>query len=108
MFEQAFQVAPQPIYQGKKPERDPLYRRFVKRFACVACGKTWGVDPCHTGPHGTSQKSSDYSCIPLCRKCHDAFDADPRGFAERHQLDIPALIAGFLRIWSLKLKGATQ
>jgi len=42
-----------------------------------------------------STKSSDLSCIPLCRRCHDAFDADPYGFAEREALDIPVLIARF-------------
>ncbi len=96
---QAFQIAPEPIYKAKKPVRDPAYRRFIKGFPCAACGQTWNVDPCHTGPHGISQKASDLSCIALCRKHHEEMDAAPVRFAERYQLDIGALIRGYLRLW---------
>ena len=99
---QAFQVASTGIYQGEKPVRDRLYLRFVKRFACAACGSTRLVDPAHTGPHGTAQKSSDLSVIPLCRQCHDAFDADPRGFARLWHLNVPALIQKFQKLWRAK------
>jgi uncharacterized protein DUF968 len=99
---QAFQVASTGPYKAKKPVRNPLYKRWIKRFACVACGSTREVDPCHTGDHGLGTKSSDLSCIPLCRKCHDKFDADPRGFAARHRLNIGKLICKFNRLWELK------
>lgn len=79
-------------YWPCKPVRDPQYCRWLKRLPCAACGRSWGVDPAHTGPHGLSQKASDRNCIPLCRRCHDAFDAAPQEFAEQHQLEIPALI----------------
>lgn len=102
---QAFQVAPQPLYKREKPERNPAYLRFVKRFPCAGCGRTWTVDPCHTGPHGIGQKSSDKSAIPLCRNCHDRFDEDPRGFAEKHGLDIPAVIERLNRAFDLKIGG---
>ena len=98
---QAFQVAPQPLYKREKPERNPAYLRFVRRFPCAACNKTWSVESAHTGPHGMSQKSSDKSAIPLCRKCHPKFDQDPRGFAEQHKLDIPALVARLNRAFDL-------
>lgn len=52
---------------------------------------------------GTGQKACDMKCLPGCRKCHDAFDADPRGFAELHKLDIPVLIQFFNRLWQLNL-----
>lgn len=100
---QASQINPRPIYQAQKPVRDPQYKRFIKRLPCVACLKTWGVDPAHTGPHGISQKGCDLKCIPLCRRCHAAFDADPQGFAEREKLDIPALIARFNRFYQEKI-----
>jgi hypothetical protein len=90
-----FQVNPGQLYHGQKPIRDPEHRRFVKSHPCAACGQTWGVDPCHTGPHGTSQKACDLTVIPLCRKCHDKFDDNPREFAEANDLDIPALIQQF-------------
>ena len=101
---QCFQVATRPIYQGKKPVRSARYLRFVKGFACAACRSTRGVDPCHTGAHGMSQKSPDTAAVPLCRSCHDSFDADPRGFAREHQLDIPRLIEKFNALWREKQK----
>lgn len=100
---QASELTPRPIYKAEKPIRDPQYKRFIKRLPCVACLKTWGVDPCHTGSHGLSTKSSDLSCIPLCRKCHDAFDADPRGFVARERIDIAALITKFNRFYREKV-----
>ena len=99
------QVRPQGMYQGSKPVRDPAYRNFIRLLPCVACLKTWWVDACHTGPHGTSQKSCDLTCIPLCRTCHAGFDADPEKFAVRHKLDIPALIAVFNAFYRTKLGG---
>jgi hypothetical protein len=101
--QQVFGIRSERLYQPSKPVRDPLYKRFIKRLPCCACGKSWNVDPAHTGPHGTSQKSSDLSCIPLCRKCHDAFDAAPRDFAELKRLDVPALIAKLNQFWFEKL-----
>jgi len=89
---QPLQIRPGQMYQGAKPVRDPEYRRFIKRLPCVACLKTWGIDPCHSGPHGIGQKACDLTCIPFCRRCHDLYDANPIAFTERHHLDIPALI----------------
>src|SRR5690242_18358875 len=86
------QLATGAIYRAVKPVRDPLYRRFIKSLPCLACLKTWGVDPAHTGPHGTGQKACDLKCIPLCRVCHQKFDADPYGFAATHGLDVSARI----------------
>lgn len=81
------------IFHSVKPIRDELYRRFVKNnFPCAACKAWWGIDPCHTGPHGIGQKACDLTVIPLCRKCHRLFDADPIGFAAKHNLDVPLII----------------
>ena len=98
----ASKVALNPIYQRGKPVRDRAYLQFVKRFACVACCSTRCVDPAHTGPHAMGQKASDLDVIPLCRKCHDLFDADPKGFASKNGLDIPALIRGFIALWKAR------
>jgi hypothetical protein len=100
-----FQIRPGPMYQGSKPVRDPAYKRFIKRLPCVACGKTWWVDPCHTGPHALRQKSSDLDCIPLCRQHHAEFDQCQWKFANRYSLDIPALITMFQHFYTEKLKG---
>jgi hypothetical protein len=99
---QSFQVAAGPIYRAEKPIRNPLYTRWIKRFPCVLCGGTRKVDPMHTGPHGMGQKACDMKVLPGCRKCHDAFDADPRGFAGERGLDIESWIAFFNHAWRLK------
>lgn len=99
---QAFQIAPTWIYQKEIPEVNRAYRKFIKRFPCVSCGQTWGIDPCHTGPDEIGQKSSDKSYIPMCRKCHDRFDAGPALFAAVRGLDIPVLIQMFNRSWEQK------
>lgn len=93
-------------YQRGKPVRSPKYLAFIRRQASVVSGRG-GCDPCHTGPHGAGQKSSDLSAIPLTRKEHDEFDADPDGFAARHGLNIPQLIADLNRIFELDPKGGT-
>ena len=89
---QLFQPRPGPLYRQEKPVRSPEYRRFIKRLPCLGCLKAWGIDPAHTGPHAYGRKACDLKCIPLCRKCHDQFDADPYGFAARHKLDIPETV----------------
>jgi hypothetical protein len=100
------QLRPGPIYQKEVVVRDPEYRRFIKRLPCAACLKAWRIDPAHTGPHAYGVKACDLKCIPLCRKCHDLFDADPYGFAESPKLDIPALIAKFNSFYQTKIKKA--
>lgn len=50
------------------PPRDPEYRSWVASLPCVV--PYCGFQPCHaahTGHDGgMRQKSSDYSCVPLC------------------------------------------
>jgi len=99
------QLRPGHLYQGNKPTRDAEYRRFIKRLPCVGCGKTWWIDPAHTGPHGIGQKSDDYSCIPLCRTHHQEYDQCPWKFAFKYRLDIPALIEMFNSFYQTKLQG---
>jgi len=94
MMIQPMAVRSERMYCGSRPVRDPKYLRYIKRQASVVSG-FGGCDPAHTGPHAVGQKSSDLTAIPLTRKEHDAFDADPRGFALKHGLDIPALIQEF-------------
>ena len=105
---QAFQIAPGRMYRGVKPRRDRAYRTWIKRFACLACGSCRLVDACHSGPHGLSQKGDDYLCVPLCRKCHERFDADPRGFLRALGLDIARCIAEFQRLWALKQRSQSS
>ena len=92
LIEQFYRIKPKPIQREGKPVRDEAYRRFVRSLPSAVSGRG-NCQACHTGPHGIGQKSSDLSCIPLTRREHAEYDANPRGFAERHGLAIPALIA---------------
>ena len=85
--------------------RDREYLKFIKRLPCVACLRTWWIDAAHIGPHALGQKSDDRTAIPLCRKHHVEFDQCQWRFAERHHLDIPALIQMFQHFYQTKMKG---
>lgn len=78
--------------------RSAKYRAWVRSLDCVVCSVSQGIEAAHTGPRGLGQKSSDYSCIPLCRRHHrtgndSIHSMGPRRFAERHQLDIASIVA---------------
>lgn len=100
----AYQVNPGAMYQRQQPGRNEDYLKWIRKQPCVVCGSSWNVESAHTGAHGLGQKSSDLSCLPLCRKHHRTADASlhvlgPVKFAELHQLDIPSLIARFNRLF---------
>lgn len=84
----------------QQPWRSYRYRRWIKSLPSAVSG-LMPCDPCHTGPHPFGQKASDLTCIPLTPEEHRAFDADPRGFAERHQLDVAELVERLNRVWFL-------
>lgn len=100
----ASQIAPRKIYQRSQPVRNAGYRRFIKSHPCIGCGATRLVDPAHTGPHPYGQKSSDMTVLPMCRKCHLEFDADPQGFTDLYNLDVPAEILKFNQLWDARQK----
>jgi hypothetical protein len=80
-----------------KPVRNPGYLQWIRTLPCSVCRTTHQIEAAHTGPHGISQKSSDLSAIPLCRKHHRTGDDSyhrlgPRRFAEVHHLSIRALV----------------
>ncbi len=52
------------------PDRDPKYRAYIRQHPCCACGSEHRIEAAHIGPHGISQKASDYDCVPLCFRCH--------------------------------------
>jgi hypothetical protein len=97
------QVSPGEIYRQQKPVRDPLYLKFIRQLPCIGCLKRY-VDAAHTGPHGIGQKSCDLCAVPLCRRCHQEYDRNPIRFAEKHQLDIPALVTLFNSFYRTKIK----
>jgi hypothetical protein len=89
------------LFHSVKPFRDELYKRFVKTFPCCACGVWWNIDPCHTGPHSHGAKGCDLRCIPLCRRCHNAFDRNPIQFAAAHNMDVAGLIQTYRELYSI-------
>jgi hypothetical protein len=81
-----------------KPVRNPGYLQWIRTLPCSVCRTTRQIEAAHTGPHGISQKSSDLSAIPLCRRHHrtgnDSYHKlGPRRFAEVHHLSIRAIVA---------------
>ena len=67
-------------YEPGPVPRDPAYLRFVRAIGwCLACGRYCSggrgyprgrAEAAHIGPHGLSQKASDYETVPLCHECH--------------------------------------
>lgn len=74
-----------------KPPRNARYRAWIRSLPCASCGIEPAGEAAHTGSDGgMSQKSSDYSCVPLCSQCHtqsaDALsECLPRGIGKTAQ-----------------------
>lgn len=73
---------------------------WIKTFPCCACGKVGNSDPAHTnvfGRSGMSQKTSDRSCVPLCRLCHREMDAGMRRltFEADHGICLAEIVARY-------------
>jgi len=83
------------------PMRDPKYRQWCRYHDCVVqphqdcryAGDGNGSDPAHTQNNGTSSKGPDSSCVPLCRKHHDEYDAGREAFEKKYGVDMKALAA---------------
>jgi hypothetical protein len=91
------------------PERNAQYRTWVRSLPCAVCETTFGVEACHTGPHGLQQKASDYSCIPLCIEHHRGGNAalDKIGrvaFEAKFNLRIGGLIKQLHEAWRTSAK----
>ena len=56
---------------GKGPPRDQAYKAWIRMLPCLRCRCEDQSEAAHTGSDGgMSMKASDYSCVPLCSKCH--------------------------------------
>ena len=86
------------------PDRSPDYLAWIRTLDCVVCSRARGgstvIEAAHTnvlGPKGMSQKTSDFSAIPLCSAHHRHYpDSYHRlgqeAFARRHGLDLTELV----------------
>lgn len=55
------------------PARSDAYLAYVRSKPCMFCGADAPSDPHHVGSRGMGQKTDDLRCVPLCRRCHDAY-----------------------------------
>src|SRR5262249_23475284 len=69
--------------KGVWPERDRNYCAFIRVQPCLYCGNKEPSECAHIGPHGISQKASDYMTAPMCRGCHADLHARPAIWRER-------------------------
>lgn len=98
------------IWRG--PPRDAAYRAWIRRLPCSICAALWRVEAAHTGSDGgMSMKSSDYSCIPLCRSCHTAgkgayHQIGRRTFERIYGIDLQALVKLLNVRWAAEQRGA--
>lgn len=86
------------------PDRDPLYLAWIRTLDCVVCSQSPGpgmlIEAAHTnvlGRRGLSQKTSDYSAIPLCSGHHrhyrDSYHTlGERDFAIINRIDLPEVV----------------
>jgi hypothetical protein len=93
------------------PERNEAYKRFVRRFPCVCCGKTTRIEAAHFGPHGIAQKASDKHVLPVCDECHRTGSKSyhklgPVNFAAFHGIDVATLQGYFQDVWEMKQRRA--
>lgn len=110
LISKPFRKLPKPIRKvrtkpRKGPMRDPRYRRWLRQFtSCVigdlevgprnVCDDTWAIpDPAHTQNNGLSSKGPDSSCVPLCRKHHQEYDAGRAAFEKKYGVNMKALAA---------------
>lgn len=78
---------PGPPRRG--PLRDQKYMDWLKTKRCAVCFQV-GCDPAHTVNNGMSSKGPDSSCVPLCRKHHEEYDAGRREFEFNNSIDMKA------------------
>lgn len=98
---QLFAIRSNGIYRSDPVVRDPKYRAFVRSFPCAVCGRHYGIEAAHTGPHGISQKASDLTCIPLCREDHrELHQVGPTRFAVMHRLNVAEIINHLNQLWT--------
>jgi hypothetical protein len=55
--------------------RDDAHLAYVRELACAFCGAAPPSEPHHVEKVATAMQGNDYSCVPVCRRCHDAIHA---------------------------------
>ncbi len=60
---------------------------YVREHACCVCSAPGPSDPHHAATGGRGIKADDFTCIPLCRGCHNFWHSHRR-FRAQHPTDI--------------------
>ncbi len=93
------------------PERCPAYLAWIRTLTCAVCGKPstscQPTEAAHTsalGPRDLSQKSSDFSAIPLCswhhRRSPDSYHSlGERRFGQKFGIRIEELVPALLMLF---------
>lgn len=58
------------------PRKCPEYLSYIRKQACLCCGRFNSVEAHHlkeAGESGTAYKVDDWETIPLCQECHRAY-----------------------------------
>jgi len=86
------------------PDRSPDYLAWIRTLGCLVCARVTGgstvIEAAHTnalGPKGLSQKTSDFSAIPLCADHHregqDSYHRlGEKMFLHKHAIDMRELV----------------
>jgi hypothetical protein len=96
-----------PQTERNGPPRDWKYREWIRSLPCCVCGTNHFVEAAHTGSDGGgSQKSSDYSCVPLCANCHrvgprayHGLSMGKTAFEKLHGINFSQLVKRLNRAW---------
>ncbi len=51
--------------------RDSAHLAYVRQLPCAFCGQVPPSDPHHVEKTATGKTGNDYSCVPMCRTCHE-------------------------------------
>ena len=104
----AYHLTPEEIQQAQTttlPERDPTYLDYIRTRPCIICGIQHRSEAHHlrdTRLTGVALKAPDWTCMPLCHKCHLTV-AHGTGFHDAIKW-IPIDIIDFLRICYIRWK----
>lgn len=109
---------------GSGVERCDPYKRYIRGLACTICGRDpsseFRVEAAHTkvlGSGGTGIKASDFSCIPLCARCHTQRPRNYHSYGQESEweafwrVDLKLLVKNLNREWEsrcLKSKPVQQ
>lgn len=100
--------------QRRGPERDPAYLRWIRKQPCCVCSaleiqQFSRTEAAHVGPHGVSQKTSDYETVPLCQEHHALLHrSGRRAFELRRGVVLADVITTLKRLWEMEQAGACR